>query len=42
MFDSARAFNGDISEWDTSSATDFVSQLCDRLLHPLSCAHCSH
>jgi surface protein len=26
MFRSASAFNGDISEWETSSVTDFVRQ----------------
>jgi surface protein len=41
MFGSASAFNRDISEWDISSATDLVSQLCDRLLYSLSFAHCS-
>jgi surface protein len=33
MFYQASAFNGDISGWDTSSATRFVSQWHDPLLH---------
>jgi surface protein len=33
MFSFAKKFNRDISGWDTSSATDFVSQSHDPLLY---------
>jgi surface protein len=40
MFREASDFNQDISKWDTSKVTDFVSQLCS-IFMTSSCSHLS-